>query len=219
MGGFIFILIALILVVILVLIVLLWGQFQKRNYGPQQLLDGPSFCNGTLTCKNWQTPTLGKQQIFDYTLMVIANNKEITGSYRYPVDENLDEIYGGKIFITKKNGNLVGRTDRKYFEGSLSHNRAELQTMYRAAKLFKAPFQFELINGQVNFTNTDNNQNIIDHNSQLTISPEHIQGRILHSRESWVVAVDITYQNITEELMTLIVLLICNDILDYHHDG
>ena len=218
MGGFIFILIALILVVILLLIVLLWGQSQKRNYGPQQLLDGPSFCSGTLTFKSLNAPTLGKELNFDYTLMVTANNKEITGSYRYPADENQEKIYGGQIFITKKNGTLVGRTDRKYFEGQLSHTQANLQTMYRAANIFKAPFQFEINNGEVNFTNTANNQAVIDSNSQLTVTPAHIQGRILHTQESWVIGVDINYQNIAAELMTLIVLLLCNDILDYHHD-
>ena len=218
MGGFIFILIALILVVILVLVLILWGQSQKKNYGPQALLDGPSFSSGTLSCKSWKAPTLGKQLSFDYTLKVTANNKEITGYYRYPIDENKNKIYDGQIFITKDNSNLIGRTDHKYFEGTLSQTNVDLQTMYRAAKIFKAPFQFELINGQVNFINTDNSQTIINHDSQLTVTPDHIQGRVMHTRESWAVTVDITYQNIAPELMTLIVLLICNDILDFHHD-
>ena len=218
MSGFIFILIAFILIVILVLVILLWGQIQKKDYGPHEALEGPSFCSGTLTCKNWKASTLGKPLNFNYALKITANNKEITGSYRYPVDENKKMIYSGQIFITRENGTLAGRTDRKFFEGTLSHSQANLQTMYHAARFFKAPFQFELINGQVNFTNTDNSQTIINHNSQLAVTADHLQGRIIHSRESWVVAVDITYQNIAPEMMTLIVLLISNDILDYHHD-
>jgi hypothetical protein len=218
MSGFIFILIALILIVILVLIILLWLQTRKKDYGPKELLDGPSFCSGTLICKSWKAPTLSKQLTFDYALNLTANNKEITGTYRYPADENTKEIYSGQIFVAKDNDHLVGRTDRKVFEGTLSHNRANLQTMYSAAKMFKAPFQFELVNGQVNFTNTNNNQTVINHDSQLSMTSDHIEGRIVHSRESWVIAVDVTYQNIAPELMTFIVLLFCNDILDFHHD-
>jgi hypothetical protein len=218
MGGLIFIFIAFILIVILVLVILLWGQTQKKNYGPQQLLDGPTFCSGSLSCKSWKAPTLGKQLQFDYKLEVTANNKEITGFYRYPIDENQKEIYSGQIFITKENGNLVGRTDRKYFEGSLTHDQADIQTMFRALPFAKAPFQFRLINSTVDFTNTDNSQTIINHNSQLSVTADHIQGRVVHSQESWITVVDITYENMAPELMTLIVLLISNDILDFHHD-
>ena len=220
MIWFVFIVIGILLCIILLLI-FLRRQSASQLYGPPEQNPGENRADGKLVCTSWKAPTLGRTLQFEYGIQLTTQAEHTTALLRSPGDTNKNPVYTREIFITRQGEHVIGRTDRKYFEGKLTSNSGELSVGYPSGSLLhftNQPFQFRITQGQVEFLQTNTSQTVIHHNSRLAVENERIFGRLNHYRESWFVAVDVSFTAVPPEMMVLVVLLLANDTLDFHHD-
>jgi hypothetical protein len=115
----------------------------------------------------------------------------------------------------------MGMVGNMAVEGELSAAEADLRLGFPQGSVLRflnAPFRFRVEGNGVRFLDTDNGQGAIKHTSRLTVTDNRVSGRLAHSRESWIVAVDVAYQDAEPALVVLVILLAANNILRFHHD-
>jgi len=212
----------IIAIVIFLAIVIPLGLFHARQlaktYGPAQQVSGPPCASGSLICESWKAPTIGGTLQFPYKVNLSAQGDALTGEYRYAQRK---AVYSGQIFLSYRQGDVKGRLDGRIVEGKLSPDEANLVIGYPQGSLLSfmnGPFEFRLAGEDVYFLNTDNSQDSIGATSKLTVESDRISGRLEHGRQSWIANVDVTYQGVPRELVTLALLLISSALLSFHHD-
>jgi hypothetical protein len=212
----------IIAIVIFLLIVIPLGLFQAnqlaKTYGPEQQISGNPCAWGSLICESWKAPTIGGTLQFPYEVTLYAQGDALTGEYRYAQRK---AVYSGQIFLTYRQGSVKGRLDGSVVEGKLSPDEADLTLGYPQGSLISflnGPFAFRIAGEDVYFLNTDNSQDSIGATSKLTVEADRISGQLEHGRQSWVASVDVTYQGVPRELVTLALLLMSSAILSFHHD-
>lgn len=215
-GGFIFFLVFLPLA-------LLYERRLKKRYGPKEQLPGPPRVRGTLVCKTWKAPTIGKKPTFVYKLNLSAAGDDLTGKYRYPPQtERKKPIYSGEVFLTYLQGYVKGRSDNKVVEGKLSPTQADLRLGFAKGSLLSflnTPFRFSIAGERLRFfSNRGGRQDSIHPRSQLNIAKNKISGQLgYYPNETWLIEVDVAYRGVPPELVTLALLMVSNDIFELHH--
>lgn len=213
--------VSVILFILFIALALFQADRLKKGYGPQQPVDGSPCASGSLICRSWRAPTLGKKLEFAYHMTLQVAGDDLTGEYHYPPDPKRQKtIYSGEIFLTYSQGQLTGRSNH-VVTGKLTPQQADLRLGVPPdswLSFLNGPVEFYIDEQTIRFVNTGNSQDVISRQSRLTITGDTIAGQLGHTRESWLVDVEVTYQEVAPELAAVAVILINNDILDFHHD-
>lgn len=207
-------------------ILLLRVKQLSRNYGPKEPARGNSRAGGTLLCRIKNAPALGKSPRFAYELNLKTEGDDFFGEYRYPPESDSQKtIYAGRVCWSARQGRIRGRLagikDRKVLEGRLLSGKFDLERGFPKGSglaFLNSPFQFRIEKDRVRFIKTDNGQGCIAPDSHLDIRDNAVSGRLIHSRESWMIDVDVVCKGAAPEWAVLAILLMGDDILDFHHD-
>ncbi len=207
---------------VLIPIALIQAQILTKQYGPAQPLDSAPTAQGRLTCRSAKAPTLGRKLVFDYELSLTAVGGDLTGEYRYPPESSGKKaIYTGEVLLSYRGGQVRGRLRRKVVEGALSPVGGELMMGFPKESImgrFSGPFEFAIEGETVRLLNTSNAHGSIAPDSRLSVSENEVIGWLAHPRGSWVVDVDVKHHGAAREAVLLAVLLVSNEILEFHHD-
>lgn len=205
----------------LIPLALLHSQQLKQGYGPKRQVYGPTVMQGSLVCKSWKAPTLGKQLQFDYGVSLLREDEDFWGEYHYPANRrDRKPIYTGEVLLTDHQGEVKGRSDKKVVEGQLSPKQGDFLLGYPKGSLLSwlnSSFQFQIEEKAVHFLNTSKGMGTIGHTSQLEIGEDTIVGRLVDSKKFWAIEVDVRYQGVAPEITVLVILLMSNDILEFHN--
>lgn len=196
-------------------------QAQAQGYGPISQLGGEPCARGQLVCVNANAPTLNQSISFDYAFFLYTDGINATGTYEYHVRNT---TYSGEVFLSFARNRVKGRSlmgGLRTVEGRISPNGVRLTRGYPTGGLLKilnGPYEYSVRGGQVQFDKTTL-AGSISKQSNLCVEDDRVSGRVFHGpQKTWAVDVDITYQGITDEAVTLAVVLACDNILSAHHD-
>lgn len=192
----------------------------SQGYGRKSQIGGKPCSSGQLVCVSFNAPTLNRSISFDYALQLYTDGVNVTGTYTYHVRNT---TYDGEVFLSFTKNRVKGRTlmgGLRTVEGVVSPNGVHLIRGYPAEsflKILNGPYEYSVRNGQIQFGQTTRAGNI-SADSMLRIEDNRLYGRVFHGpQKTWAVDVDVTYQGIKSERISLAVVLACDEILSTHH--
>jgi len=190
------------------------------GYGLKSQISGKSCASGQLVCVSFKAPTLNKSISFDYVLQLYTDGVNVTGTYKYHVRNT---TYSGEVFLSFKKNRVKGRTlmgGLRTVEGVVSPNGVRLTRGYPPKSflsILNGPYEYSIRNGQIQFNKTTRAGNI-SAESTLRIEDNRLYGRVFHGpQKTWAIDVDVMYQGIKSEAVSLAVVLACDNILSFHH--
>ncbi len=191
-----------------------------HGYGLKSQIGGEPCSSGQLVCVAFKAPTLNKSISFEYALQLYTDGVNVTGTYKYHVRNT---SYSGEVFLSFKKNRVKGRTlmgGLRTLEGVVSPNGVRLTRGYPPESflsILNGPYEYSVRNGQTQFDKTTRAGNI-SAESMLRIEDNRLYGRVLHGpQKTWAIDVDVTYQGIKIEAVSLAVVLACDNILSFHH--
>ena len=219
--GAIIIIVGLVFFLGVIPLVLLQSQQRKKKYGPKRQTGGLKVMQGSLVCQNWKAPTLGKKLRFDYVVRILTESDNFWGNYHYPSDPSIRKpVYTGEVLLTASQGEIKGKTDQNVVEGQLNPHQGVFTLGFPRGSLLSwlnSPFQFGIKGQEVDFLNTSKGTGRIGRDSHLRIGEGSTVGRLEDWKGAWVMEVDVTYWEVAPEIVVLIILLMSNDIFEFHN--
>ena len=178
-----------------------------------------------MACVNADAPTLGRSLSFLYAFQATADERQVTAKYEYRAKRSLmvDVVYDGELFLSFAGDKVKGRAlmaGLQTIEGTVDQTAARLrrgQPKQSLLSFLNGPYEYRIRQGKVIFEKTTH-AGCISRDSELEVYLDRIIGRVFHGpQKTWVVDVDVSYDDVAPERMALAVILACNDILSVHH--
>jgi hypothetical protein len=159
---------------------------------------------------------------FAWSLDLHSNGRNVTGSFEYT---GRPGNFSGSLFLSFSSSRVKGRFRMgglRVCEGTVGPGGARLTLGHPKGGLLgflQGRYEYSVRRGKVHFDRTAQHGHI-SKNSVLLIEDGRISGRLLHGpQETWAVDVDVPFTGIKDEAATLAVVLACDLILGYYHDG
>ena len=192
-----------------------------QGYGPISQIGGEPCAQGQIVCVCVNAPTLNQSISFDYALYLYTDGVNATGTYKYHARNT---TYSGEVFLSFARNRVKGRSlmgGLRTVEGLVSSKGVRLTRGYPTEsflKILNGPYEYSIRSGQIQFDKTTH-AGSISKQSNLRVEDNRLSGRVFHGpQKTWAVDVDVTYQGIADEAVTLAVVLACDNILSVHHD-
>lgn len=194
-----------------------------HGYGLKSQISGKPCLSGQLVCVSVNAPTLlNKTLSYDYAFHLYTDGINVTGTYKYQPRKAV--TYAGEVFLSLTKNRVKGRSGGgSTFEGVTNPNGVSLNTVSPPGRFLtkilegsNKSYEYKIRSGQIQFGKPFRG---ISTESMLRIDNNRLHGRVFHwPQKSWAVDVNVTYQGIKSEVVSLAVVLACNDILQLHHD-
>ena len=195
---------------------------QEKGYGPKSQIGNEPCATGTLRCISHKAPTLSQTLSYNFALRLYCNNGDVTGIIEHVKEPTR---FNGSIFLSFSRGFVKGRSlmgGIQICEGSVGEYGVRLtrgQLKGGLLGIFNGRYEYDVHSGKVHFNKTTS-PGSISKDSELLIEEGCLRGRVFHGpQQTWLVDVDVTFDRIKNEFVTLAVVLACDHILSQIHDG
>lgn len=226
----IFVILGLILFFVVIPVILIRADRMSKKFGPQKLIGGNPCAQGELYWHSNKAPTIGGKMRFPYTMTLHRLGSSLTGKYQYNGNSKNPRrsIYSGEIYLSYRNGKILGRcysgNNTKVIEGNLCPTGGDFLLGFpKGSFLPQSPFRYSLVAREVRLMQTKGSHGYLDPKSKLflennPISGNTISGKLDDFREFGSLEIKVKFEETSPELIVLAILLMGNDILQFHYD-